>query len=149
LALDVDGRGDFNVFGRTERYFEGEVSKGPSALLAFSSAAEQGEGKLIGILKSHEWTQSSDAVSEPLLANSAKAGVALPSIVYGYDHPQTIHYVRRDATTMTLVEARERAQSFYRTIEVQVEQLGDNPVWIVTGDYYAPEKLLDADFAKT
>ena len=144
LALDIGGGHLTNVFGRTERYFEGEVSQGPSALLEMTET--RADAMVVGILKPAEWAQGHKIapLSEPL----AK-GEGLPVIAYAYDHPNAVAYINASSDGMTLDEARTKAAEFYRTIEVSVERLSpDLPLWIVTGGFYAPEKLLDREFAR-
>lgn len=131
------------MFGRTERFFEGEVEAGPSALVEVHE--QRPDAPVVGILKPAAWAQGHPF---PPLVEPLVRGEGVPVLAYAHDHPRAVAYINASAE-MTLDEARAQAQAFYRTIQVTIERLSDDlPVWLVTGDYYAPEKLLDRAFAR-
>ena len=142
LALDIGGGQLSNVFGRTERFFEGDVDRGPAALVEMTEQRE--DAPIVGILKPAGWANGHriPPLTEPLVK-----GEGAPLLAYAKDHPNAVAYINAP-DGMTLDEARAKAQEFYKTIEVKVERLSpDLPLWLVTGGYYAPEKLLDRKFA--
>ncbi len=145
VPLAIDVRGSLtNLFGRTERFFEGEVSQGPAALVEITE--QRSDAPVVGILKPAEWGRGHPvpALSEPLTKSAD-----MPLIAYAHDHPNAVAYINTQTGGMTLDEARAKAEAFYRTIEVSVERLSpDLPLFLVTGGYYAPEKLLDRAFAR-
>jgi hypothetical protein len=143
LALDLGGGQLTNVFGRTERFFEGEVERGPSALCEMTE--QRPDAPVVGILKPVEWGNGHKIapLTEPLVK-----GEGVPLIAYAHDHPNAVAYINT-TSGMTLDEARAKAQDFYKTIEVNVERMSaDLPIWLVTGGYYAPEKMLDRAFGR-
>jgi hypothetical protein len=143
LAIDIGNGHLTNVFGRTERFFEGDVDRGPSALLEMTE--QRPDAPVVGILKPAAWGRGNPfpPLSEPLIG-----GKDVPILAYAHDHPRAVAYINvKDG--MPLDEAREKAQAFYKTIKANVERLSsDLPIWLVTGDYYAPEKMLDREFAR-
>ena len=143
LALDVGGGQLANVFGRTERFFEGEVAVGPAALVEMYE--QRADAPVVGILKPATWAAGHPfpPLVEPLLG-----GEGMPILAYAHDQPNAVAYINATAG-ITLDEARAQTQAFYQTIDVTVERLSkDLPIWLVTGNFYAPEKLLDRGFAR-
>jgi hypothetical protein len=146
LVIEVGGTLS-NVFGRTERFLEREVDEGPSVLLEMDhAAAGEPNGPVVGIIKAAAWIQGYpiDLVCEPLVD-----GPDLPVIVYAHDQPRSVAYLNPGANSLSLDDARAQAQDFYRRIEVELTQVGDDPpLWVLDGDYYAPEKLLDRELMR-
>jgi hypothetical protein len=144
LAIEI-GEGQLtNVFGRTERFFEGEVEQGPLALLEMTERRE--DAPIVGILKPADWARGH---AYPPLTKPLIGGKDVPIIAYAHDHPRAVAYINASNEQITLEKAAEAAQAFYRTINVKVERLSsDLPIWLITGDYYAPEKMLDREFAR-
>lgn len=147
LALDLGANRLANVFGRAERLFAGEVEVGPSALVGMhDDATRSADPAVVGILKPPSWCHDRPF---PVLVEPLIRGDGVPILAYAHDHPRSVSYLNAEQDGVTLEAARDQAQAFYRAIEVTVERLADDlPLWLVTGDYYAPEKLLDRAFAR-
>ena len=107
---------------------------------------QRADAPVVGILKPAEWAHGHPF---PPLAAPLIKGEGVPLLAYAHDHPNAVAYINTETGGMTLDEARAKAEEFYRTIEVSVERLSpDLPLFLVTGGYYAPEKLLDRAFAR-
>jgi len=137
-----------NVFGCIECFLDGDVVEGASALVRLARARDTEEGPLVGVLKPRAWA-GNQVLYEPLLAApEGKENPEVPNIAYARDGEQAVAYLK-DANDFTLEQLREHAQAHLRSVEVQFTQVGgeDSQLWVVSGHFYAAEKLLERTYA--
>jgi hypothetical protein len=103
-------------------------------------------GRLMPSLRARRDVQLDEVVWRPVLADQVPAD--LPIIVCGIDGESTFGMIRREALAKPPDLALAEALRNLAEEEVQCEQLslGDLPIVIVSGSFYAAEKLLDREF---
>jgi hypothetical protein len=103
-------------------------------------------GRLMPSLRDRRDVELEEVVWRPLLDEAEPA--ALPIVVCGLDGESTFGMVRREALPKSPEIAFEEAMRNLGDEEVQSEEveIGDLPVVIVSGSFYAAEKLLDRGF---
>ncbi len=135
-----------NVIDKVQRFLaHGELQSPRHLLRALEDTGT--DGPILFTLKPAAWAADNDMVSEPL-AELGSAGADVPFLVYGRDHPNTFAMFKRGETPRDLAELRREALANLADIEVEVEkvELERLTFWVVHGNYFAGEKLLDAAF---
>lgn len=102
-------------------------------------------GKLMPSLRDRRTVDVDELVWRTLLETSADE---LPIVVCGIDGENTFGMIRRAALDRTPDEAMAEALRNLADDAVDVEQVRDEslPIIVVSGSFYASEKLLDRDF---
>jgi hypothetical protein len=109
---------------------------------------EGSAGRPMLTLKPSDWEARSEAVARPLLKGFSES----PIVAFGTDLPNTFAILTtQSGETHDIEELAARALETLRTIDVTIEEMtiGDSlRLFVVSGDYFACEKLLDRDFMR-
>ncbi|MGE5186514.1 MAG: hypothetical protein ACM31C_30870, partial [Acidobacteriota bacterium] len=108
--------------------------------------ADTATGRLMPSLRARRDVQLDEVVWRPVVADQAP--LDLPIVVCGIDGESTFGMIRREALAKPPELALAEALRNLADEPVQCEQLevGDLPVILVSGSFYAAEKLLDREF---
>jgi hypothetical protein len=135
-----------NVIDKVQRFLaHGELQSPRHLLRALEDTGT--EGPVLFTLKPAAWASDNEMVCEPL-AELGTTGADTPFLVYGRDHPNTFAMFKRGETPRDLDELRREALANLANIEVELEkvELERLTFWVVHGNYFAGEKLLDVAF---
>jgi hypothetical protein len=147
FAFVSDGDEYYNVFGRVERLFDQGLDEGPRRLLAIVADKDTGAGTTMFSIKPGGFADN-DVLCRPLLELDEK-DPEIPVMVYGEDRPQTFaHFPYSDDGFAKMEQYHQEALRLLKSVEVQVLELdlAGSPMLVVTGHYYAAEKILDPEF---
>lgn len=136
-----------NVLGRCIRLLAHGPEQGPSVLLQVRADRDVEAGPLLVNFKPADFGGLGLILHEPLLRRSDVAGMVM--VTYGYDRPNTFQYMVPDSEEAGDLDAlRAEAARNLAAIEPGIEpiDLDGVTVVVVSGDYYASEKLLDVPF---
>ncbi|MEM6989334.1 MAG: hypothetical protein AAF721_02515 [Myxococcota bacterium] len=140
--------GQFANVANKARRVMGEPGQSMLQMLVVDDASAADDGPTVVVLKPPEWG-SHAVISRPLLQQIPD----VPLAVIATDMPNTVAYTTTDGETDEEVDAAfEQAYAHLRSVEVQVEKLDlDAPIdlYVVHGDFYAAEKILDVSFMHT
>jgi hypothetical protein len=103
-------------------------------------------GRLMPSLRTRDSVELDECVWQPLVEDTAPADV--PIVVVGVDGEITFAIMRREAIEQTVDDALAAALGNLadEPVEREVIALGDQRVVVVTGSFYAAEKILDRAF---
>jgi hypothetical protein len=106
-------------------------------------------GRLMPSLRHRRDVVLEEVVWRPVVSDDAPHD--LPIVVCGIDGESTFGMLRREALPKPPDEALEEAIANVAYEDVQCDELviGDDTIVIVTGSFYAAEKLLDREFMRT
>lgn len=114
-------------------------------MLVTESSAAQEDGKMMVILKPADWG-THGVVSRPLFETLTDG----PLVVVGKDMPNSVAYSAADERSPEEIDAVfTEALANLAEVQVEVERLDlDVPmdIYVVHGDFYAAEKILDESF---
>jgi len=109
---------------------------------------EGSAGRPILTLKPADWDGRDEAAMRPLLAGFPES----PLVVFANDLPHTVAILTtRGGQQHDLAALEAKALETLRTIDVTIEELEVSEalrLFVVSGDFYACEKLLDGDFMR-
>ncbi len=115
---------------------------------ALASPPDAATGRLMPSLRARNSVEVDDAIWRPLLADHRAN--ELPIVVCGVDGENTFGMMRKEALGPSPDEAMERALANLADEPVETEELHADGMMIlvVTGGFYAAEKLLDEAFMR-
>lgn len=142
----ADDDAQSNVVGKAVRFLAHGEAQSPRLLLRAFEDRGTPDGPLLFTLKPAAWGLDNEMVWESL-TTLAPPGTDVPVIVYGHDHPNTFAMFKHDRPR-DREELRAEALTNLVGIEVEVEkvELETFSFWIVHGNYFAGEKILDVAF---
>ncbi|MHC4392730.1 MAG: hypothetical protein ACYTFT_15475 [Planctomycetota bacterium] len=145
---------DATVFpiDKARRYFEEGDDQRPSRLVEVLEAMRSEEERPMLILKPHDWPLRGGVQSRPLLGDTVSPTTEkLPWIVYGYDRPDCFGYAKNADPDQTLEKLHADALVSLATVEVKVDDAddGSGKILLVSGDYFAAEKICDPRFMQS
>lgn len=116
---------------------------------ALASPPDAASGRLMPSLRARNSVETDDAIWRPLLADHS-AETDLPIVVCGVDGENTFGMMRREALGPS-DDAMARALANLATEPVETEELHADgmTILVVTGGFYAAEKLLDEAFMRS
>jgi hypothetical protein len=114
---------------------------------ALASPPDAASGRLMPSLRARGTVETDDAIWRPLLADT-RSRTDLPIVVCGVDGENTFGMMRKEALSE---DAMARALANLADEEVETEELHADGMMIlvVTGGFYAAEKLLDEVFMRS
>ena len=114
--------------------------------------ADPATGRLMPSLRHRRDVQLDEVVWRPVVADDTAAAPGdLPIVVCGIDGESTFGMLRREALPKPPDEALAEAVANLADEEVQCDELdvGSTPILVVSGSFYAAEKLLDREFMRS
>lgn len=107
-------------------------------------------GRLMPSLRARSSIETDEAIWRPLLADH-RARTDLPIVVCGVDGENTFGMMRKELISPSPEEAMERALANLASESVDIEELHADGmvILVVTGGFYAAEKLLDEAFMRS
>jgi len=146
----VDGEGRLtNVLGRCQRLYAHGPDQGPSVLLQVVADRDVEAGPLMVSFKTPDYGGLERIVHEPLLPG--EPAERMPQCAYGHDRPHTFQYLVPSQDQAPDFDAlREQVGCNLADIEPQVDviEVEDATLVVVSNHFYAAEKLLDRDFMR-
>lgn len=148
-----DSEGSFvNVVGKAERLPTNVERHSLVGLVRRTreNALQTEPGPVLICLKAPDWASRELTLCRPLLDSGPRALV--PLMVYGHDMPSSFAIFRKDSRSQGQLEAlHAQALENLKALEVEVHALEGGPrgMLIVTGTYFASEKVLDVDFLRS
>jgi hypothetical protein len=117
---------------------------------ALASPPDAANGRLMPSLRARNTVETDDAIWRPLLAEQ-RTRHDLPIVVCGVDGENTFGMMRKEALGPSPEDAMVRALANLATEDVETEELHADGMMIVvvTGGFYAAEKLLDETFMRS
>ena len=117
---------------------------------ALASPPDVVSGRLMPSLRARNSVETDDAIWRPLLADHRAHG-ELPIVVCGVDGENTFGMMRKEALGPSPDDAMARALANLAAEPVETEELHADGMMIlvVTGGFYAAEKLLDEAFMRS
>ena len=111
--------------------------------------ADAAGGRLMPSLRQRADVVLDEVVWRPVIADDAPTD--LPIVVCGIDGESTFGMLRREALPRPPDRALDEAIANLEAETVQCEEIaiGDTPIVVVSGSFYAAEKLLDRDFMRS
>jgi hypothetical protein len=134
-----------NVFGKAAKFFEHGDSEAPILLLRSMAdrptEAPKGGHPIVFNLRPNDWGAKEFAYFKPVL-DSAEDGLLLALARDMLNSTQTFP---NTIDGLELQAAMTEARAHIAALQVNIEQfdVGELPIVVTTGDYYAGEKLLD------
>jgi hypothetical protein len=143
------GDGHFNVSTKAQRLVDGNESHRLTRMVhGAADIARKEEGPLMLNLRSSNFP-GEKPVSRELLAGSGAAGARLPLVFLGRDQPNSFAYLPAGAPDVDKSFA-EALQNLARLeLPAEPRDLAGIKVLVVSGHYYASEKILDQAFMLT
>ncbi|MFN0252163.1 MAG: hypothetical protein ACKV2T_35130 [Kofleriaceae bacterium] len=117
---------------------------------ALASPPDAVNGRLMPSLRARFTVETDDAIWRPLLVDQ-RARHDLPIVVCGVDGENTFGMMRKEVLGPSPDDAMERAIANLATEDVETEELHADGmvIVVVTGGFYAAEKLLDEAFMRS
>ena len=118
---------------------------------ALASPPDAATGRLMPSLRARSSVDPEATVWSPLLREGERTRDDLPIVVCGIDGENTFGMVRKEALAMAPDEALRRALENLADEPTEIEEMHADGmlILVVTGTFYAAEKLLDAAFMRS
>jgi hypothetical protein len=152
FALELDGEQRILLANRAMRFIGDGAHESMFVLLGgledATRIAATGEGPILPSLRPREDAVRHSFLWTPLIEAESDA---VPVIAYGNDSPTAFGLMTSPDSDGRLDEVRSAALTNIRAqeVEVEVQETGDGePVAVVTGSFFATEKLLDPVFMR-
>lgn len=154
FAFETPHNGIINIAGKVENFFEAPHRHRVSQLIVAVSdqSAPAGEERIMVSLKPADWPMRDQAYSIPIFEGTSSSEEPLgdvPIVVYGADMPQTFGTFMREADPQRDIDVLHAdALENLAAIEVTIDvlDLDGLQLFVVSGDYFACEKVLDPGF---
>ncbi len=141
----------YNVFGRVERLFDRGLDEGPRRLLAIVADQATGGSSIMFSIKPGSFVRN-EVLCRPLMSlPESGQDLDIPIVVYGEDRPNTFaHFPYNEESEARQEQYHAQALALLRSVEVEIHrvELADTLMLVVTGHYYAAEKILDPEFMR-
>jgi hypothetical protein len=148
-----EGSPRINAAGRAERFLKNGARDSLVHLLRMAedhtSQKEQPKRVLL-TLKPPRWPGRDKTLCRPVMEGDA-AATAVPWVAYGEDMPNSFAIFVKDGTREHQLDAlHEQAIENLKTLDAEVEEVdaGQLKMLVVSGHYFAAEKVLDGDFMR-
>lgn len=145
----IDGT-RINVFDRASHFLTDEPGIPPSALAVLESERDV-DGELMLSLRPPGWPGQSLALTVPILPTVSDAEhPTLPLLAIVLDRPQSTQTLPKDTPAADIEGLRAQAVANNRKRPFTTERLDlqGQPVLVVTGHYFAAERLFDEEFMR-
>jgi hypothetical protein len=136
-----------NVFGRTERFLGEDGTERPSRLLGMLADQSAPEGDVMFHLRPREWPGVGMALTLPFLSKMDN----MPILAVAIDLPTSVKSIPPTQDAAEIARVAAQAQRNIERLEVSVEEVRAGPLHalVVSGSYYAAEKLFDPAFLRS
>ena len=153
LAPGGDASPRVNAVGRAERFLKNGERDSLMHLLRMAedhvNRKEQPK-RVLFTLKPPGWAGADKTVCRPVLEGE-KTAAEVPLLAYGEDMPNSFAIFVKDGTREHEIDAlHAQAVETLKGVEVEVQEIDESEgkLFVVSGSYFAAEKLLDADFMR-
>lgn len=138
-----------NVFDRAARFLQDEPGIPPSALVKMAGERDVG-GEVMLSLRPADWPGASMALTIPVLPGATLVDPALPLLAIVLDRPASTQTLPKDTPEAELAGLRAEAVRNNRKRPVTTDRidLEGLAVLVVSGHYFAAERLFDDDFMR-
>jgi len=153
LAPGGDESPRINAVGRAERFLQSGERDSLVHLLRMADDHVNRQAQptwVLLTLNSPGWAGQEKTVCRPVL-DAEKTAAEVPWVAYGEDMPNSFAIFVKDGTREHEVDAlHAQAVENLKAVEVEVEEIGESEgkMLVVSGSYFAAEKLLDGDFMR-
>lgn len=153
LAPGGESSPRINAVGRAERFLKNGERDSLVHLLRMAedhmNRKEQPKRVLL-TLKPPDWAGRDKTVCRPVLEGE-KTAAEVPLMAYGEDMPNSFAIFVKDGTRELEVESlHAQAVETLKEVEVEVQEIDETEgkLFVVSGSYFAAEKLLDGEFLR-
>jgi uncharacterized protein YtpQ (UPF0354 family) len=153
LAPGGESSPRINALGRAERFLQnGERDSLLHLLRMAEDHANRKEQpkRVLFTLKAPGWVGQDKTVCRPVLEGE-KTAAEVPLLAYGEDMPNSFAIFVKDGTREREMDVMHaQALETLKGVEVQVQEIeeSEGKLFVVSGSYFAAEKLLDVDFMR-
>jgi len=153
LAPGGDASPRINAVGRAERFLKNGERDSLVHLLRMAedhvNRKEQPK-RVLFTLKPPAWAGQDKTVCRPVLEGE-KTAAEVPLLAYGEDMPNSFAIFVKDGTRELEIDMlHAQAVETLKEVEVEVQEIDESEgkLFVVSGSYFAAEKLLDGDFMR-
>lgn len=140
------GNGTFNVVDRAHRFLDQGESQRPGQLLVMAEDVGRGEdGPAMLNLKPADFPRD-HGVCRPLLEAKGPGAARIPLVCVGRDQPNSFAYLPAGTPDAERHFDEARANLAKLDLPAVPHEIGGVKVHVVSGDFYASEKILDRGF---
>ncbi len=134
-----------NVFGRTERFLHEDDTQFPSRLIAMLDDQQAPEGDVMYQFRPHDFAGRELALHVPILASVGTVDPRMPILGIVVDLPSSVKSMPADTSAEDIARYRADAAVNITKVAAQVDEIAvaELRALVVSGHYYASEKLLD------
>lgn len=153
LAPNGEGSPRINALGRAERFLKNGERDSLVHLLRMAGDhvnRKTRPQRVLFTLKPPDWAGQDKTVCRPVLEGEKTAG-EVPLLAYGEDMPNSFAiFVKDGARELQMDAMHAQALETLKQVEVQVQEIDESEgkLLVVSGHYFAAEKLLDVDFLR-
>jgi hypothetical protein len=153
LAPGGESSPRINALGRAERFLKNGERDSLVHLLRMAedhvNRKEQPK-RVLFTLKPPDWAGQDKTVCRPVLEGD-KTAAEVPLLAYGEDMPNSFAiFVKDGARELQMDALHAQALETLKQVEVEVQEIDESEgkLLVVSGHYFAAEKLLDGDFMR-